>query len=544
MAMYTQHSEGGDDLFVCDVCEAILVSEQEAETSQTSEDSGYEGGAEGARAPKIDMTFVERQFYVCRHCDDIFLDKNHLHVHINISHDLSEKENHIPVSSTTDTPPQSPKPKRFKKRVPEAEDDSMIAREVSRIGISQTQTPANIMAPPPPVISTLLTTSSAKRAGSLPDDVNKEMDDSLSIDNTAISNDELPEKKNNEATSQGADNTNDVRISKDNSGKETISNNLVTANDKHPEGRKKNKATILKELNTNRRTRSCRKATPRYSMEVEVNEVDVDPNVSPALDDAQQVRGDNTNEEFKKDSRKSVGSKQRRSKELATQEHAIETDVGCKSSPSKGPITEENDVNEQVEDTETIDVPIQYKLGESIGRKPRRSKELSSQQTPPSPCVGVGKFYGSTLSSTSPKPAKENKSEPSPMKVSKSLHMKRKLKSPLATDKEVEPCAIKKSKSLKVNPEVAMEYQCPTCGDCKDKKDNFKNHFLSHYYHVFNSVLPSSPPYTCPECKSLSRDKITLLRHYAWTHKKMYTMTDVTEDKLKEIMAKALVPKE
>merc|ERR1712012_26486 len=140
------------------------------------------------------------------------------------------------------------------------------------------------------------------------------------------------------------------------------------------------------------------------------------------------------------------------------------------------------------------------------------------------------------------------------MKVSKSLLKKRKMKSPdkvksstTAIDKELKPSGIKKSKSLKVNPEVAMEYQCPTCGDCKDKKDNFKNHYLSHYYDVFNPFLPSSPPYACPEAecrgKEAVRDKITLLRHFAWTHKKMYSMTDVTEEKMKEIMAKACVPK-
>ena len=105
---------------------------------------------------------------------------------------------------------------------------------------------------------------------------------------------------------------------------------------------------------------------------------------------------------------------------------------------------------------------------------------------------------------------------------------------------------MKKSKLLKVSSEVAMEYQCPNCGVCKDKKDTFKNHFLSHYKKSFTSILPSSPPYDCPEaeCKNSSRDKISLMRHYAFAHKKMFTMTDVTEDKFKEIMAKAFVPKD
>ena len=273
--MYTQHSDGGDDLFVCDVCEAILVSEQgivehlrtkhreellvmdietirqetearssetepsedqNSETSQTSEDSGYEGAAEGARAPKLDMTFVERQFYVCCHCDDVFLDKKHLQVHINISHDLSEKENDRPDASTIDSPPQSPKPKRFKRKV--FEDVGLNATAVSRVGVSQTQTPGKKMTPLPSVINTLLKPSSARRAVCLPE-----------------------KKKKNEATSQGD----------------------VIANQ--------------------------------------------DKNVSLGLEDNKQVKEDNTNKETKKDPRKSVGSKPRTSKKLAPQEHAIETSL-------------------------------------------------------------------------------------------------------------------------------------------------------------------------------------------------------------------------
>ena len=72
--------------------------------------------------------------------------------------------------------------------------------------------------------------------------------------------------------------------------------------------------------------------------------------------------------------------------------------------------------------------------------------------------------------------------------------------------------------------------ECFKCGQiCKDNS-NLKNHVLSHYYQVFYQVLPDSKPFPCPECESTSRDRITLVRHYAFTHKKLFEMTDVTPE--------------
>ena len=72
--------------------------------------------------------------------------------------------------------------------------------------------------------------------------------------------------------------------------------------------------------------------------------------------------------------------------------------------------------------------------------------------------------------------------------------------------------------------------ECFKCGQiCKDNS-NLKNHVLSHYYQVFYEVLPDSKPYPCPDCDSTSRDRITLVRHYAFTHKKLFEMTDVTPE--------------
>ena len=72
--------------------------------------------------------------------------------------------------------------------------------------------------------------------------------------------------------------------------------------------------------------------------------------------------------------------------------------------------------------------------------------------------------------------------------------------------------------------------ECFKCGQiCKDNS-NLKNHVLSHYYQVFYEVLPDSKPYPCPDCGNTSRDRITLVRHYAFTHKKLFEMTDVTPE--------------
>ena len=72
-------------------------------------------------------------------------------------------------------------------------------------------------------------------------------------------------------------------------------------------------------------------------------------------------------------------------------------------------------------------------------------------------------------------------------------------------------------------------YKCSTV--CKDTK-NLKNHVLSHFYQEFYPHLPSAKPFLCPECGKESRDRITLTRHYAFAHQKIFELTEVTPDKL------------
>ena len=64
---------------------------------------------------------------------------------------------------------------------------------------------------------------------------------------------------------------------------------------------------------------------------------------------------------------------------------------------------------------------------------------------------------------------------------------------------------------------------------CKDNA-NLKNHILSHYYRAFDPFIPQKKPFECPVCEKPNRDKITLIRHYAFGHGKLHELTEVTPE--------------
>merc|ERR1719341_2795275 len=77
------------------------------------------------------------------------------------------------------------------------------------------------------------------------------------------------------------------------------------------------------------------------------------------------------------------------------------------------------------------------------------------------------------------------------------------------------------------------ETQCPKCNQiCKDKY-HLKNHLLSHYYHNFYRVTPDTKPFPCPTCGKNHRDRITLIRHFAFAHDMIFELTDITPEVLK-----------
>ena len=46
-------------------------------------------------------------------------------------------------------------------------------------------------------------------------------------------------------------------------------------------------------------------------------------------------------------------------------------------------------------------------------------------------------------------------------------------------------------------------------------------------------VTPDSKPFPCPECQKENRDRITMIRHFAFSHGKIFELTDVTPEQLK-----------
>ena len=81
--------------------------------------------------------------------------------------------------------------------------------------------------------------------------------------------------------------------------------------------------------------------------------------------------------------------------------------------------------------------------------------------------------------------------------------------------------SITTTKSPKLNGVIR---QCTLCDKTYDKLSNLKNHFVNHFKEQLFARLPANEPYNCPACKSSRnvRDKITLMRHYAYTHGVIY----------------------
>ena len=85
--------------------------------------------------------------------------------------------------------------------------------------------------------------------------------------------------------------------------------------------------------------------------------------------------------------------------------------------------------------------------------------------------------------------------------------------------------------------------ECPKCGQvCKDN-GNMKNHLLSHYYQDFYRCTPDTKPFACPSCGKESRDRITMIRHFAFSHNMLYELTDVTPEMLNGVNIRSGGPK-
>lgn len=98
---------------------------------------------------------------------------------------------------------------------------------------------------------------------------------------------------------------------------------------------------------------------------------------------------------------------------------------------------------------------------------------------------------------------------------------------PPPKDQEKEVKEVKEAKEVKETPSRKRKrsgdnLDCYNCGkECKSKSD-LKHHVLSHFYSDFYAKLPSSKPFSCPVCASVTRDRISLVRHYAFVHEEIY----------------------
>ena len=73
--------------------------------------------------------------------------------------------------------------------------------------------------------------------------------------------------------------------------------------------------------------------------------------------------------------------------------------------------------------------------------------------------------------------------------------------------------------------------QCVLCPMVRNTRQKMREHVLNHYKPQLLLSLPRRQPFRCPECNSKNRDKITLLRHYAFhiTHKHIYKFSNDRE---------------
>merc|ERR1712037_688023 len=78
------------------------------------------------------------------------------------------------------------------------------------------------------------------------------------------------------------------------------------------------------------------------------------------------------------------------------------------------------------------------------------------------------------------------------------------------------------------------QLKCRFCTSGHENALGLKNHVLNHFKDQLNQHLPSCAPFLCPECKNPNRDKITILRHYAFGHKKVFDLVDQEDFKPRE----------
>jgi len=75
------------------------------------------------------------------------------------------------------------------------------------------------------------------------------------------------------------------------------------------------------------------------------------------------------------------------------------------------------------------------------------------------------------------------------------------------------------------------DFKCPKCDSKFPCRKSHRCHVLAHYYHVFADVFPSrTSHYSCPVCNKACRNKIDAIRHYAYGHRMIFELTELTPE--------------
>ena len=76
-------------------------------------------------------------------------------------------------------------------------------------------------------------------------------------------------------------------------------------------------------------------------------------------------------------------------------------------------------------------------------------------------------------------------------------------------------------------------HKCSKCGlSFNDRVSNVRRHILSHYEQVFLVVLPDRIPFNCPICDMSFKWRGSLVRHFAFSHQKIFELTYLTPEDL------------
>lgn len=194
--------------------------------------------------------------------------------------------------------------------------------------------------------------------------------------------------------------------------------------------------------------------------------------------------------------------------------------IGPKSKKPSSTIKEERKKREERMSSSSSD--DEAKKGSPKGSSPQKSKKSSSSVKPG---LGLTSSEDEGGTSVSKKP-KDGSSKPKPkIRLSMGSGASPKSAKPSPAGSKGTPKPGKSETSpAKPKPSSGTCYKCNYCDEIKDSPSNMKNHALNHFKEELLLQLPSGGVLVCPLCQAPSRDKITLLRHYAFGHKKVFDL--------------------